>query len=37
MEVMSPMGAVILALAVIVALFIYDYSASKGWTGTRSL
>jgi hypothetical protein len=37
MEVMSPMGAVILALAVIVALFIYDYSSGKGWTGARSL
>jgi hypothetical protein len=37
MEVMSGMGALVLILAVIVAVFAFDYSRGKGWTGVRSL
>lgn len=35
MEVMSLTGALILALAVIVALFTYDYAKKQGWLGAR--
>ena len=37
MEVMSVTGAIVLVLAVIVALFAYDYAGKKGWIGAGGL
>jgi hypothetical protein len=37
MEVMSATGAVLLALAVIAALFLYHYASGKGWVAGGGL
>lgn len=37
MEVISPMGAVILILAVFAGLFLYGWIDSQGWAGSKGL
>jgi hypothetical protein len=37
METISIGGAVLLILAVVAALFAYDWAASQGWTGGKGL
>ena len=37
MQVMSVTGAVLLIVAVLAALFAYDYATSKGWIAGKGL
>lgn len=38
MEVMSAMGAIVLIVAVLAAVFAFDYARGQGWgVGSRSL
>jgi len=37
MEIMSVQGALLVIVGVIVALFLFDYAATQGWTGSKPL